>query len=200
MRELVLASGNPKKRAELQALLPGVRVHSQADLGVQDAEEPFETFLENALAKARHAARATGLPALADDSGLCVDALGGAPGVHSARWAAEAGGERSDAANNAKLMTEMRGQPTRGAQFVCVLVAVRHAADPQPLVAMGSWPLVVREAADGDGGFGYDPFVAAADTGISVARLSAEEKNRCSHRAQAMRALQVQLASIWGWT
>lgn len=199
MRELVLASGNAKKRAELQALLPGVRVHSQADLGVEEAEEPFDTFLENALTKARHAARCTGLPALADDSGLCVDALAGAPGVQSARWASLSGGERSDAANNAKLMVEMQGQTNRRAQFVCVLVAVRHAADPQPLVAMGSWPLRVLEAADGDGGFGYDPFVAAAETGVSVARMGAEEKNRCSHRACAMAALRDQLASVWGW-
>ncbi|MBH9553417.1 non-canonical purine NTP pyrophosphatase [Inhella gelatinilytica] len=199
MRELVLASGNAKKRAELEALLPGVRVYSQTEFGVADAEEPFGTFLENALTKARHAARCTGRPALADDSGLCVEALGGAPGVQSARWASLAGGARSDAANNQKLIEQMRGQTNRNAQFVCVLVAVRHAEDPQPLVGMGAWPLIVLDAADGEGGFGYDPLVAAADSGVSVARMGADLKNENSHRARAMRALKEQLTNVWGW-
>lgn len=199
MTELVLASNNAKKLAELRALLPGIKVLSQGELGVTEAEEPFGTFVENALAKARHAARLSGRPALADDSGLCVEALLGLPGVQSARFAALAGGERSDAANNQLLLERMQGQGDRRAQFVCVLVALRHADDPQPLIAQGRWLLEVLQSPRGSGGFGYDPLVAPCGQTCSVAELGAEEKNRVSHRAQAMAQLRVQLAEAWGW-
>jgi len=197
--ELVLASNNAKKLAELQALLPGIQVRRQGELGVPEAEEPFGTFVENALAKARHAARLTGKPALADDSGLCVEALHGQPGVQSARYAAPAGGERSDAANNQRLLGALQGVADRRAHFVCVLVAVRHADDPQPLIAQGRWPLDVLHAPRGEGGFGYDPLVAPRGQSRAVAELSAEEKNAASHRAQAMTQLRAQLAEAWGW-
>ncbi len=199
MPELVLASNNAKKLAELQALLPSIRVRCQGELGVGEAEEPHDTFVENALAKARHAARITGRPALADDSGLCVDALQGRPGVQSARYAALAGGERSDAANNALLLASMQGQEDRRAHFACVLVALRHADDPQPLIAQGRWLLEVLMEPRGEGGFGYDPLVAPRGQSRSVAELSAEEKNSLSHRAQAMAQLRAQLAEAWGW-
>ncbi|WP_374437312.1 RdgB/HAM1 family non-canonical purine NTP pyrophosphatase [Inhella sp.] len=199
MPELVLASNNAKKLAELQALLPGIQVRCQGELGVGEAEEPHGTFVENALAKARHAARITGRPALADDSGLCVDALQGRPGVQSARYAALAGGERSDAANNALLLATLQGQEDRRAHFACVLVALRHADDPQPLIAQGRWLLEVLEAPRGEGGFGYDPLVAPRGQSRSVAEMSAAEKNTLSHRAQAMAQLRAQLAEAWGW-
>ncbi|MBH9578721.1 RdgB/HAM1 family non-canonical purine NTP pyrophosphatase [Inhella proteolytica] len=199
MPELVLASNNAKKLAELQALLPGIQVRCQGELGVGEAEEPHGTFVENALAKARHAARITGRPALADDSGLCVDALQGRPGVQSARYAALAGGERSDAANNALLLATLQGQADRRAHFACVLVALRHADDPQPLIAQGRWLLEVLAAPRGEGGFGYDPLVAPRGQSRSVAQMSASEKNTLSHRAQAMAQLRAQLAEAWGW-
>ena len=199
MPELVLASGNVKKLAELRALLPDVGVRSQAEFGVGEAEEPFGTFVENALAKARHASRATGMPALADDSGLCVDALQGQPGVKSARYASRPEGERSDAANNALLLAQMHGRSDRAAHFVCALVAVRHADDPQPLIALGRWGLRVLEGPQGEGGFGYDPIVAEADTGIAVALMGTDLKNARSHRAKAMAQLRQQMAEVWGW-
>lgn len=199
MPDLVLASNNAKKLAELRALLPGIAVRSQGELGVGEAEEPFGTFVENALAKARHAARLSGLPALADDSGLCVEALQGQPGVQSARYAALAGGERSDAANNQLLLQRLQGHADRRAHFVCVLVALRHAEDPQPLIAQGRWALEVLTAARGEGGFGYDPLVAPRGQSQSVAEMGADEKNRVSHRAQAMAQLRALLAEAWGW-
>ena len=199
MLELVLASGNGKKLAELRALLPDVRVRSQAEFGVGEAEEPFGTFVENALAKARYASQATGMAALADDSGLCVDALQGRPGVTSARYAVLQGGERSDAANNALLLTQMEGVVDRGAHFVCALVALRHAHDPQPLIALGRWGLTVLTGPQGEGGFGYDPIVAEADSGVAVARMEADLKNARSHRAKAMAQLRQQMAEVWGW-
>lgn len=200
MPELVLASNNAKKLKELQSLLPGVLVRTQGELGVSEAEEPFGTFIENALAKARHAARVTGLPVLADDSGLCVDALQGAPGVQSAVYAQqELGVARSDAANNALLLERMQGQTNRRGHFVCALVALRHAEDPQPLIALGRWPVEVMDGARGAGGFGYDPLVLAPEFGQSVAELSAEIKNQHSHRARAMAQLRTQLREIWGW-
>jgi XTP/dITP diphosphohydrolase len=180
-------------------LLPGIQLLAQADLAIPEAAEPFDSFIENALAKARHAAAASGLPALADDSGLCVDALGGAPGVRSARFAADHGAGQGDAANNALLLQRLHGEAAREARFVCALVAVRHAADPEPLVAMGRWPLIVRAAPEGDGGFGYDPIVQAVGFPGSVASLSAELKNAHSHRARAMVSLREQLQSHWGW-
>ena len=167
---LVLASNNAKKLKELGALLApaGVELVTQGALGVAEAEEPHHTFIENALAKARHAAAATGLAAIADDSGLCVDALGGAPGVHSAHYAAleptldadrEALRARQDAANNAKLLAALDGASTRRARFVCALVAVRSADDPEPLIAFGRWNGEILAAPEGSGGFGYDPLM-----------------------------------------
>lgn len=199
---LLLASNNAKKLAELRDLLTplGVELLAQGDLAIPEAAEPFETFIENALAKARHAARASGLPALADDSGLCVDALDGAPGVRSSRFAADAGLGQGDAANNRLLLGRLQGQTQRDAAFVCVLVALRHAADPEPLVATGRWPLRVLHAALGEGGFGYDPIVCPREAGTgSVATLSAAEKNQNSHRAQAMQQLIAQLHARWRW-
>lgn len=201
MRRLLLASNNAKKLVELRSLLTplGVELVAQGDLAIPEADEPFGSFVENALAKARHAARAAGLPALADDSGLCVDALGGLPGVRSARFARDAGAGDGDAANNALLLARLQGEPARGARFVCALVALRHADDPEPLIALGRWPLVVRDAAEGQGGFGYDPIVQAVGFDGSVASLDAAVKNAHSHRARAMQSLIAQLQDSWGW-
>jgi len=200
-RRLVLASNNAKKLAELRALLVplGVEVVAQGDLGIPEAEEPHGTFLENALAKARHAALASGLPALADDSGLSVEALGGMPGVRSARFARDAGSGEGDAANNAELLRRMAGVSDRRARFVCALVAVRSAHDPEPLVAQGRWDLQVLTQAEGECGFGYDPIVRPVGSERSVAAWSAAEKQAQSHRGQAMAALLVQLRTLWGW-
>ncbi|MBP8143759.1 MAG: non-canonical purine NTP pyrophosphatase [Inhella sp.] len=201
-KRLLLASNNAKKLTELRALLVplGVELLAQGDLAIAEAAEPFDTFLENALAKARHAAHASGLPTLADDSGLCVDALGGEPGVRSSRFALDAGQGEGDADNNRWLLQRLHGQSQREAAFVCVLVALRHAADPEPLVATGRWPLTVLDAAQGGGGFGYDPIVRprGARAG-SVATLTEAEKNAHSHRALAMRQLVAQLRERWLW-
>lgn len=201
MRQLLLASNNAKKLVELRSLLTplGVELLAQGELAIPEAEEPFSSFVENALAKARHAARASGLPALADDSGLCVDALGGLPGVRSARFAVDAGEGEGDAANNRLLLKRLQGVDDRSARFVCALVALRHADDPEPLIALGRWPLVVRQSAQGEGGFGYDPIVQALGTDGSVASLDAAVKNAHSHRARAMRSLIAQLQDSWGW-
>lgn len=186
--KLVLASNNAKKLKELAGILGplGWELIPQAELGVPEAEEPHVTFLENALAKARHAARLTGLPALADDSGLCVAALGGAPGVYSARYAGE---PKSDARNNEKLLAELAGQTDRRAHYVAVIVFVHHADDPQPIVAEGEWHGEILTAPQGDGGFGYDPLFWIADLNCTVAEVPAEEKNRRSHRGQALAQL-----------
>ncbi|WP_114650120.1 RdgB/HAM1 family non-canonical purine NTP pyrophosphatase [Pseudothauera hydrothermalis] len=185
---LVLASNNAKKAAELQALLAplGLQVIPQAALGVAEAEEPHVTFVENALAKARHAAAATGLPAIADDSGLCVAALGGAPGVHSARYAGE---PKSDARNNALLLERLAGVADRRAHFVSVVVLVRAADDPQPLIADGQWHGEILQAPRGEGGFGYDPLFWLPELGQTAAELDAALKNTLSHRGAAMRHL-----------
>ena len=194
---LVLASNNAKKAAELHAMLAplDIEIISQAELGVSEAEEPYLTFVENALAKARHAAAATGLPAIADDSGLCVDALGGAPGVQSARF----GGEpRSDARNNACLLEALAGYPDpeqRRAYFCSVLVLVRHADDPLPLIAEGQWHGQILLAARGEGGFGYDPLFWVPELEQTAAELDAQLKNTLSHRAAAMRHLLARLQS-----
>ena len=194
---LVLASNNAKKAAELHAMLAplDIEIISQAELGVSEAEEPYLTFVENALAKARHAAAATGLPAIADDSGLCVDALGGAPGVQSARF----GGEpRSDARNNACLLEALAGFPDPGqrrAYFCSVLVLVRHADDPLPLIAEGQWHGEILAAARGEGGFGYDPLFWVPELEQTAAELDAQLKNTLSHRATAMRHLLTRLQS-----
>ncbi|HYF60581.1 MAG TPA: RdgB/HAM1 family non-canonical purine NTP pyrophosphatase [Burkholderiaceae bacterium] len=192
LARIVLASGNAGKLRELQALLApaGVDLVAQATLGVAEAEEPFGTFLENALAKARHASRATGLPAIADDSGVCVPVLGGAPGVRSARWAADVeGGERSDAANNARLVRELAPHADRSAYYYCALVLVRSPDDPQPVVADGTWFGEILAEPRGAGGFGYDPHFLLPALGRTVAELDATEKNGVSHRGRAMRAL-----------
>ena len=192
--KLVLASGNAGKLAELRDLLgTGLDLHAQSEFGVGDADETGLSFIENAILKARHAARATGLPALADDSGLCVDALGGAPGVLSARFAGE---PKSDARNNAALLAALDGKTPRSGHYYCVLVLVRHADDPQPIIADGVWRGQVLSAAQGDGGFGYDPLFQAHGESVSVAEMDAAGKNAVSHRGQAMRALATKLAEL----
>jgi XTP/dITP diphosphohydrolase len=188
MKSLVLASGNPGKRAEIVALLEpfGTRVVTQVELGITEAEEPYDSFLENAMAKARHVCFATRLPALADDSGLCVDALGGAPGVHSARYAGE---PKSDARNNQKLLAELALHDNRRAHYVCVLVLMRGPGDTQPLIAQAEWHGEIARAARGSGGFGYDPFFYLNDLDKTAAELDPAEKNRISHRGQALQKL-----------
>ena len=185
---LVLASSNAGKLREFRRLLEplGLEVIPQAELGVGEADEPHVTFIENALAKARHASARTGLPALADDSGVCVDALGGAPGVRSARYAGE---PRSDERNNAALVEALAGVADRLAHYYCVLVLVHHADDPQPIIAEGAWHGRIVDVPRGGGGFGYDPHFEDAVTGLTGAELPLETKNGLSHRGQAMRAL-----------
>lgn len=197
--KLVLASNNAKKLVELQALFAplGIELVNQRSLGIPEAEEPFDTFAENALAKARHAARLSGLPALADDSGISVDALGGAPGVRSARYALDAGGEKSDAANNERLLRELSGIGDRRARFVCALVAVRSADDPEPLIAMGRWMGEILTTPSGEGGFGYDPLMHIPALGQTVASLGAAVKNQHSHRALAAAQLIQQFREVW---
>ncbi len=188
MQRLVLASNNAKKLNELSELLAplGLTLLPQAQLGVGEAEEPHCTFVENALEKARHAARLTGLPALADDSGICVDAFGGAPGVQSARFAGE---PKSDARNNEKLLADLANQANRRAHYYCVLVYVRSADDPQPIIAEGEWHGEILNVPRGEGGFGYDPLFLVPELGLSVAEISSEEKHRRSHRGQALARL-----------
>lgn len=192
MRRLVLASNNAKKLMELSALLTplGIELTPQGDLNIPEAEEPFPTFIENALTKARHASRLSGLPALADDSGLCVRALGGAPGVLSARFAGE---PKSDERNNQYLLEQLTGKTDRAAHFISVLVLVRHANDPQPIIAEGNWHGEILDAPRGDHGFGYDPLFWVPDAAASAAELTPEAKNRHSHRALAMQQLLARL-------
>ncbi len=193
--DVVLASGNAGKAREIQQLLgPAWRVRRQSEFGVGPVEETGSTFLANALLKARHASRLTGLPALADDSGLEVDALGGHPGVHSARYA---GPGADDAANNAKLLAALRGVPdaARTARFRCVLVWVDGPDDPSPLVAEGAWEGRILPDPRGSGGFGYDPLFRDPDTGLAAAELPAETKNACSHRGRALARLRSLLAA-----
>lgn len=209
---VLLASNNAKKLSELRRLLamPALTLVPQGELGVSEAEEPHLTFIENALAKARHAARHGGGAAIADDSGLCVDALGGAPGVVSAVFAPlspsaqaavpperEAQRRLQDAANNELLLQRLRGVADRRAAFVCTLVAVRHADDPEPLVACGRWPGEILEAPQGQGGFGYDPLMAIPALGASVAELDADLKNLHSHRARAALQMRALLQDAW---
>ena len=188
MKKLVIASNNPGKLREFQAMLAplGIEVLTQAQLGIEEAEEPHCTFVENALAKARHASRMSGLPALADDSGICVEALGGAPGVQSARYAGE---PKSDLRNNEKLLQEMQGITDRRAHYYCVLVLVHNADDPQPLIAEGEWHGEIAHAERGDGGFGYDPLFWLPELGKMSAELSRDEKAQISHRAKALQIL-----------
>ncbi|MDN0084591.1 RdgB/HAM1 family non-canonical purine NTP pyrophosphatase [Crenobacter sp. SG2305] len=185
---LVLASNNPGKLKEFSALFAplGITLVPQGELNVPEAEEPYFTFVENALEKARHASRLTGLPALADDSGICVEALGGAPGVLSARFAGE---PKSDAANNALLVEKLANESNRRAWYTCVLVLVRHADDPQPIIADGIWMGEVVDTPQGEHGFGYDPYFWLAEHGTTVAQLDPALKNRISHRGQALAAL-----------
>jgi XTP/dITP diphosphohydrolase len=187
MKRLVLASGNSGKLKEIGELLAPLAIElvPQSELGIAEAEEPHDTFLENALAKARHASRAAGLPALADDSGLCVDALGGAPGVQSAYYAGRDGDrEQRDARNNQKLLKTLGAE--RGAYYACVMVLLRHPADPRPLVAEGVWHGEIARAPRGANGFGYDPLFLLREFGKTAAELTAREKNRISHRGLAL--------------
>ena len=191
--KIVLASSNPGKLAEFDALLQGsdIELVAQSTLGIDDVEETGLSFVENALLKARHAARCSGLPALADDSGLCVDALGGAPGIYSARYAGHHG---DSTANIARLLDALRDVPNggRGAKFVCVLALVRHADDPLPLLGEGRWSGSILHAPRGSGGFGYDPVFLDAARGVAAAELDAALKNHISHRARACVALRAQ--------
>lgn len=190
MQHVVLATGNAGKVRELADLLAdvGLDIVAQRTLGIDSAEETGLTFIENAILKARHAARQSGLPALADDSGLAVDALGGAPGIYSARYAGE---DASDRDNLEKLLHALREVPAgqRQARFHCVLVYLRHADDPTPLVCHGVWEGEIAQAPSGDGGFGYDPIFFIPALGCSAAQLSHEQKRTLSHRGQALRQL-----------
>ncbi|WP_027864399.1 RdgB/HAM1 family non-canonical purine NTP pyrophosphatase [Massilia alkalitolerans] len=187
-QRLILASNNAGKLKEFAQLLEpiGFELHPQGEFNVPEAEEPFGTFVENALAKARHASRLTGLPALADDSGVCVNALGGAPGVYSARFAGE---PKSDARNNEKLVADLASHADKSAYYYCVLVYVRHADDPQPVIADGQWHGEIIETPRGANGFGYDPHFLIPSLGKTTAELEPSVKNAHSHRGQALRAL-----------
>lgn len=192
---LVLASGNAGKLREFRRLLTplGIEVIAQADLRIEEAAEPHHTFVENALAKARHASRLAALPALADDSGICVDALNGAPGVHSARFAGE---PASDARNNAKLVAMLAGVDDRRAHYYCMLALTRGGDDPEPMLADGRWDGTVIDLPRGSGGFGYDPHFLDAQTGLTGAELPLERKNELSHRGKAIRSLVSLLKSL----
>jgi XTP/dITP diphosphohydrolase len=191
---LVLASGNAGKLREFRRLLTplGIEVIAQADLGIEETAEPHHTFVENALAKARHASRLTDLPALADDSGICVDALNGAPGVHSARFAGE---PPSDARNNAKLVEMLAGVDDRRAHYYCVLALMRSGDDPEPILTDGRWDGAIIDLPRGSGGFGYDPHFLDDQTGLTGAELPLERKNELSHRGKAIRSLVSRLKS-----
>ncbi|MQL50142.1 XTP/dITP diphosphatase [Photorhabdus khanii] len=190
MQKVVLATGNPGKVRELAQLLAdfGLDIVAQTELGVDSAEETGLTFIENAILKARHAAQITGLPAIADDSGLSVDILGGAPGIYSARYAGESA---TDQQNLAKLLDTMKDIPDdqRQAQFNCILVYIRHAEDPTPLVFHGRWPGIIAHEPAGNGGFGYDPIFYVPELGCTAAELSGEQKNAVSHRGQALKMM-----------
>ena len=195
LQKVVLASGNAGKLREFNALLSPLDIEliSQHALNIPDAPEPHPTFVENALAKARHASQLSGLPALADDSGICVVALNGEPGVHSARYAESPDGTRSDVANNAKLIHALQGVTDRRAWYVAVLVLVTRAEDPQPVIAECIWPGEIIDAPRGQNGFGYDPYFYLPEQRCTAAELSPEIKNQISHRGQAMQLLIQQL-------
>jgi XTP/dITP diphosphohydrolase len=194
LSRLVLASNNDGKLREFRRLLTplGIELIAQSELGITAADEPHATFIENALAKARHASEGAGLPALADDSGICVDALDGAPGVQSARYAGE---PISDARNNDKLVAALQGIENRRAHYACLLVLMRHATDPEPIIADGLWHGTIVDTPRGRGGFGYDPHFVDATTGLTGAELPLEKKNELSHRGKAMRALIAKLTA-----
>jgi len=185
MQTILLASNNGKKIAELSAILAsfGIEIKAQRDYGIEDVPETGLTFIENALIKARHAARQSGLPAIADDSGLCVPALGGAPGIYSARYSGE-----GDAGNNRKLLAALENAQDRRAYYVCLIVYLRHADDPLPIIAQRLWHGTIALEARGDGGFGYDPLFVPAGDSRTAAEYSAAEKNSISHRARALAA------------
>ena len=189
MQNLVIASNNPGKLREFQRMLAplGIEVLTQAQLGITEADEPHPTFVENALAKARHVSAASGLPALADDSGICVAALGGAPGVQSARYAGD--NPKSDQRNNEKLLRDMQNVSDRRAHYYCVLVLLHHTDDPQPVIAEGEWHGEIAHEERGDGGFGYDPLFWLPGLGKMSAELSCDEKHAISHRGKAMKVL-----------
>lgn len=188
LKKLVIASNNQGKLREINTLLEPLAIKAvpQSDFNAGEVDEPYATFVENALTKARHASRCSGLPALADDSGICVSALGGAPGVTSARYAGE---PRSDERNNLKLIETLKNQSNRCAYYYCVIVLVRHADDPQPIIVDGSWYGEIVDQPRGEGGFGYDPYFFLPEFGKTSAELSAEQKNRISHRGQALAQL-----------
>jgi XTP/dITP diphosphohydrolase len=195
MQKLVIASNNPGKLREFQFLLQplGIEVLTQAHLGITEADEPHVTFVENALAKARHVSLLSGLPALADDSGICVTALGGAPGVLSARYAGD--NPKSDQRNNEKLLQDMQGVADRRAHYYCVLVLLHRADDPQPLIAEGEWHGEISQQACGDGGFGYDPLFWLPEFGKTSAQLERDQKHAISHRGKALKVLLRRLQS-----
>lgn len=192
---IVLASGNAGKLKEFNALLHplGLNVIPQGSLNISDAPEPYPTFIENALTKARHASALSGLPAIADDSGLCVNALGGAPGIHSARYAESDLGERSDLANNQKLIKKLENIKDRSAWYVAVLVFLMHSDDPQPLIAEANWYGQIVDIPNGTNGFGYDPHFFIPEQGCTVASLDPMIKNQISHRGKAMQLLLAKL-------
>jgi XTP/dITP diphosphohydrolase len=188
LEKLVIASNNKGKLREIGELLVllAIDVAPQSEFNISETDEPHVTFVENALAKARHASRCSGLPALADDSGICVSALGGAPGVNSARYAGE---PKSDERNNLKLIEALQGKTDRRAYYYCVIVLVRHAGDPQPIIVDGSWYGEIINQPRGSGGFGYDPYFYLSEFGKTSAELIAEQKNKISHRGQALAKL-----------
>ena len=188
LKKLVIASNNQGKLREINTLLEPLAIEAvpQSDFNAGEVDEPYVTFVENALTKARHASRCSGLPALADDSGICVSALSGAPGVTSARYAGE---PKSDERNNLKLIGMLKNQSNRRAYYYCVIVLVRHADDPQPIIVDGSWYGEIVDQPRGEGGFGYDPYFFLPEFGKTSAELSAEQKNRISHRGQALAQL-----------
>lgn len=197
LNKLVIATGNAGKLREMRQLMEplAIEVLPQSDFDIPEADEPYFTFIENALAKARHTSLHSGLPALADDSGICVDALQGAPGVYSARF----GGEpRSDARNNEKLLQALSGEKYRHAHYYCAMVLVRNPEDPQPLIAQGIWPGQILTAPRGEGGFGYDPLFLDPASGKTGAELPLETKNTISHRGQALRDMLQQIARLQG--
>ncbi|MCP5277988.1 MAG: RdgB/HAM1 family non-canonical purine NTP pyrophosphatase [Thiobacillus sp.] len=195
MKKVVIASNNAGKLREIARILEpiGLEAQPQGNFGVPECPEPHVTFIENCIAKARHASVHTGLPALADDSGICVDALNGAPGVYSARYA---GDPKSDERNNQKLIEALQGQANRKAHYYCVMVYVRYADDPQPLIAEGRWHGEIIDTPRGDGGFGYDPYFLVAEHGKTGAELDMDTKNGLSHRGQALRELARKLQDL----
>jgi XTP/dITP diphosphohydrolase len=194
MKKIVIASNNAGKLREIRRILEPLDFDAvpQGDFGVPECPEPHVTFVENCITKARHASAHTGLPALADDSGICVDALNGAPGVYSARYAGE---PKSDQRNNEKLIAALAGQSNRKAHYYCVIVFVRFPDDPQPLIAEGAWHGEIIDAPRGAGGFGYDPYFLVPQFGLTGAELDPDQKNAVSHRGQALRSLAAKLAA-----